>query len=54
MHRFELECGRHILNEQWTKDVTAAEAAALVRAFVDAAVPRERAGLPPALGPGRG
>lgn len=33
VHRFELDCGRHAAG-RWTKDVTAAEKATLVRAFV--------------------
>ncbi|WP_171170091.1 hypothetical protein [Streptomyces sp. I05A-00742] len=34
--RFELACGRH--TARWVKDVTPAEAALVVRAFVDAAL----------------
>ncbi|MFF4534220.1 endonuclease domain-containing protein [Streptomyces sp. NPDC001407] len=36
-YRFELECGWHTTG-RWTKDITAAEVATLVRAFVDAAL----------------
>ncbi|WP_326569926.1 hypothetical protein OIE69_42855 [Actinacidiphila glaucinigra] len=37
VHRFELQCsGWH--TGKWTKDVSTSEAAALVRAFVDAAL----------------
>ncbi|MET9425858.1 endonuclease domain-containing protein [Streptomyces sp. NPDC006540] len=37
VHRFELDCGWHTTG-RWTKDVTVAEAAAHVRAFVDASL----------------
>jgi hypothetical protein len=37
VHRFEMDCGWHVAG-RWTKDVTAAEKAALVRAFVSAAL----------------
>ncbi|MDX2404590.1 hypothetical protein AB0N79_38450 [Streptomyces microflavus] len=36
VHRFKLECSGWHSTSSWTKDVTASEAAALVRAFVDA------------------
>ncbi|MER6105129.1 hypothetical protein ABT115_23115 [Streptomyces sp. NPDC001832] len=35
VHRFQLECGGWHATDNWTKDVTASEVAALVRAFVD-------------------
>ncbi|WP_328405316.1 hypothetical protein OHS70_38135 [Streptomyces sp. NBC_00390] len=49
VHRFELECGWHIIGK-WTKDVTAAEAAVLVRAFVDKALAAEGAPAEPDAG----
>ncbi|MFE2039078.1 hypothetical protein ACFXBB_38845 [Streptomyces scopuliridis] len=36
VHRFQLECSGWHATGNWTKDVTTPEAAALVRAFVDA------------------
>ncbi|WP_328419119.1 hypothetical protein [Streptomyces sp. NBC_00443] len=45
MHRFKLDCGWHPA-DLWTKDVTAAEKAALVRAFVGAALAGQEP-LPP-------
>ncbi|MEW1552220.1 endonuclease domain-containing protein [Streptomyces tsukubensis] len=38
VHRFRLECSGWHMPSRWTKDVTAAEAAALVRTFVDTAL----------------
>ncbi|MEV5086141.1 hypothetical protein AB0K74_48335, partial [Streptomyces sp. NPDC056159] len=38
VHRFQLECSGWHATGNWTKDVTASEVTALVRAFGDAAL----------------
>ncbi|MFD3762176.1 hypothetical protein [Streptomyces sp. NPDC058622] len=47
-HRFQLECSGWHATGNWTKDVTAAEVAALERAFADAALAAQE-GQPPSV-----
>ncbi|EPH45361.1 endonuclease domain-containing protein [Streptomyces aurantiacus] len=48
VYRFELYCGRHAA-ARWTRDVTAAEAAAFVRTFIDTALTQQEGRLLPEI-----
>ncbi|WP_406472582.1 endonuclease domain-containing protein [Streptomyces platensis] len=54
VHRFQLECSNWHATGKWTKDVTAAEVAALVRAFVDAALAAQEGRPSPGTATGAG
>ncbi|MFG3029203.1 hypothetical protein ACGFZJ_11885 [Streptomyces sp. NPDC048253] len=54
VHRFQLQCSGWHATGNWTKDITASEAATLVRALVDATLAAQdgRPSPGPALGAG--
>ncbi|MEU9471238.1 endonuclease VII domain-containing protein [Streptomyces avermitilis] len=54
VHRFQLECSGWHAVSNWTKDVTASEVTALVRAYVDAALTAQESQPPPGTATGAG